>query len=144
MNVVTDSPVGIVERFVAMALDLIIVFAIAFFLSITVYNGESFISFLFVSAVILSYLNTIFLPLLWNGYTLGKRIIGIRIEHVAGQRLTLLTMLIRELLIHTIYSATFGIVGVVSALFVSKREDKRSIHDLLAKTYVTSNLPEAK
>lgn len=83
------------------------------------------------------------LPLLWNGYTIGKRVVGIRIAPVACKKLTLLTLVIREFFVKTIlYGAGFGVLSLISIYLISTRADKRSIHDLLAKTYITSNLPE--
>lgn len=85
----------------------------------------------------------VLIPIFWYGYTVGKRFCGIRIVKLNGDDVTLGTMLLREVLGAIIYSITFGIAAIVSAFMVGLREDKRSIHDLIAGTYVTYSLPES-
>ncbi|RCX21475.1 RDD family protein [Fontibacillus phaseoli] len=46
------------------------------------------------------------------------------------------TMLLRNVVAGIIYGLTFGIGIIISALMVGLREDKRSIHDLIAGTEV--------
>ena len=46
-------------------------------------------------------------------------------------------MILRVLVGALIYGVTFGIGVIVSAFMVGMREDKRSIHDFVAGTYVT-------
>lgn len=136
INTLKDSPVGITERAFAFIIDLIITFG--FSLLINVLFGYHI---LFI-AVICSYFHAVFLPLFWDGYTVGKRLLGIRISHLTGKKLTLDTMIIRGFLVQLLYNITGGLLTIVSIYFVSTRKDNRSIHDLLARTYVTSNPPE--
>ena len=134
INTLKYNPAGITERGVALIIDSIIIFTFALLFNMFFdYN-------VFVLAVILSYLYEIFLPLFWSGYTIGKRLLGIRIIHLTDKKLTLGTMIIR-VLAHILYSATAGILTFVSIYFVATREDRRSIHDLIAQTYVTDILP---
>ncbi|KGA97457.1 hypothetical protein AJ85_14130 [Alkalihalobacillus alcalophilus ATCC 27647 = CGMCC 1.3604] len=136
MNRLMDSPVGVYIRAFSLFIDLIITFAFSFIIHL-------FLDFsVLLIAVVFSSLYAVFLPTFWNGYTLGKRLLGIRISHISGRRLTFTTMLIRDFFVPILYSTTAGILLMVSIYLVSTREDKRSIHDLLAQTYVTSNLPE--
>ncbi len=51
-------------------------------------------------------------------------------------------MILRVLLGGLIYGVTFGIGVIVSAFMVGMREDKRSIHDFVAGTYVTYRSPD--
>lgn len=76
------------------------------------------------------------LPLLWNGYTVGKRIVGIRIVRMDGRDPGALNMLVRVLIADLGYALTWGIPLIISAFMVGLRSDKRSIHDLLAGTQV--------
>ena len=144
MNVLKDSPVGIIQRGFALLIDLIIIFTFALTLHLIFFNESvSFASSLILRvAAIFPFLYAVFLPLFWNGYTIGKRIVGIRIARASGEKLTLVTMIIRELLVNLLYYITFGILTLISIYLVSTRDDKRSIHDLLSGTYVTSNLTE--
>ncbi|SET14238.1 RDD family protein [Oceanobacillus limi] len=135
MDYVKDSPVGIVERFIAFVVDLIVIFTIA---SIA---GLLYDTSVIVIAVISSYIYAITLPLLWNGYTIGKRFVGIRIASITNEKLSLSMMVKRELLAGLLYSICAGILTLVSILIMN-RNDRRSIHDLVASTYVTSNYSE--
>ncbi len=91
---------------------------------------------------ILSSLYSIFIPIVWYGYTVGKRIVGVRIVKMNGEKLSLGTMLLRVIVAAIIYVVTLGIAAIVSAFMVGIREDKRSIHDLISGTYVTYEKPE--
>ncbi len=85
----------------------------------------------------------ILLPAYFYGYTIAKRVLNIRVVKVDGSKAGLLPMIIREVLGFFIYSVTFGLAAIASAIMVSVRKDKRSLHDLLAGTYVTFGEPEA-
>ncbi|MED3691279.1 RDD family protein [Peribacillus butanolivorans] len=86
-------------------------------------------------------LYTLIVPILWYGYTVGKRIMGIRIVRVDGKKLGLGTMLLRNLIAGLVYVVTLGIGFIVSAFMVGLRSDHRAIHDFIARTYVTSTKP---
>ena len=81
------------------------------------------------------------LPLFWHGYTLGKRIMKVRIVKVDGSKLGIGAMLMRVFVAGLIYAVTLGIGLIVSAFMVGLRQDKRGLHDLIAGTYVTYNAP---
>ena len=79
-----------------------------------------------------------FLPLLWGGYTIGKRLLSIRICRTDSLPLSLGTMLLREVFGKMCLGLiSFGITLVISAFMVAWREDKRAIHDLISGTYVS-------
>ena len=83
-------------------------------------------------------LYSMIVPVMWTGYTVGKRIMGIRIVKVDGSEVGLGTMALRTLVGGLVYFITLGIALLVSVILVAVREDKRSIHDLIAGTYVTT------
>ncbi|MCM3700565.1 RDD family protein [Paenibacillus macerans] len=86
---------------------------------------------------ILSFLYSLLLPVFWGGYTIGKRICGIKIRKVSDHSSPGLgTMLLRNIVAGLIYGLTFGICTIISAFMVGLREDKRSIHDFIAGTEV--------
>ncbi|GIO88515.1 hypothetical protein J25TS5_54470 [Paenibacillus faecis] len=86
---------------------------------------------------LLSFLYTLLLPVVWGGYTIGKRICGIKIRKVSDLSPPGIgTMLLRNVVAGIIYAITFGIATIVSAFMVGLREDKRSIHDIIAGTEV--------
>jgi uncharacterized RDD family membrane protein YckC len=76
-------------------------------------------------------------PVYWNGYTIGKRICGIRIRKFDFlEPPGIGTMLLRNLVAGIVYALTFGIGLIVSIFMVAMREDKRSLHDFIAGTEV--------
>ncbi len=87
-------------------------------------------------------LYSLILPLVWHGYTVGKKILGIRIAKVNGEKLGFGSMFMRTFVAGLIYLLTLGIGIIVSALMVGLRKDKRSLHDMIAGTYVTYDAPE--
>lgn len=77
------------------------------------------------------------LPLVWDGYVIGKRIMGIQIQRMDGESLTFTNIFIREIVGKTlILLVTFGLTAIVSAFMVAFRKDKRAIHDLMAGTCI--------
>lgn len=85
---------------------------------------------------ILEVLYTLIVPVVWIGYTVGKKAVGVRIVRIDGQKITIWTTLKRYLLAGMVYGITIGIAIIVSAFMVALREDKRSIHDFIAGTQV--------
>ncbi|ACX66609.1 MULTISPECIES: RDD family protein [Bacillales] len=79
----------------------------------------------------------ILVPVYWNGYTIGKRMCGIRIRKFDFlEPPGLGTMLLRNLVAGIVYALTLGIGIIVSIFMVALREDKRSLHDFIAGTEV--------
>ncbi|GAE36705.1 RDD family protein [Halalkalibacter akibai] len=91
---------------------------------------------------IINLLYGLLVPVFWYGYTVGKRLCGIRILKMDGSNVGIGTMFLRVIVAGFVYLITLGIGIIVSAFMVAFRKDKRSIHDLLAKTYVTYQKPE--
>jgi uncharacterized RDD family membrane protein YckC len=80
-------------------------------------------------------------PAVWSGYTVGKKLLGIRIAKVNGGKVGIGTMFLRSIVGSLVYVITLGIGLIISAIMVAAREDKRSIHDFIAGTYVTTEKP---
>ena len=76
------------------------------------------------------------LPIFWGGFTIGKKVMNVKIVRVDGKPLTFGTMLMRNFVAGFVYVLTLGIGIIVSAFMVGLREDKRSIHDFIAGTKV--------
>ncbi|MGM0887533.1 MAG: RDD family protein [Bacillota bacterium] len=132
----SDS-VGFWKRLFAGVLDGIIVSApLAIFFGVITgdWENENF-------STLFNFLYMVIVPILWYGYTVGKRIMGIRIVRMDGKKLGIGTMLLRCLVAALVYAITLGIGFIISAFMVGIRKDHRSIHDFIAGTYVTSNAP---
>ncbi|MFJ7469870.1 RDD family protein [Peribacillus frigoritolerans] len=132
----SDS-VGFWKRLFAGVLDGIIVsapLAIIFGVITGDWENENF-------STLFNFLYMVIVPIIWYGYTVGKRIVGIRIVRMDGKKVGIGTMLLRYLVAALVYAITLGIGVIVSAFMVGIRKDHRSIHDFIAGTYVTSNKP---
>lgn len=136
---------GFLLRVLAGILDSIIVFT-PITLIVLFMTGD--FSLKWTQGVIFNILYLIyltFLPTVWKGYIIGKRIVNIRIEKLNGESLKILDMIKREIIGKFVLGyVTFGLTTIVSALMVLLRKDKRAIHDFLAGTQVTSELENSK
>jgi len=82
-------------------------------------------------------LYALIVPVVWSGYTVGKKICGIRIRKVDDESPpTIGTMLLRQVVGSLVYVVTLGIGLIISAIMVGVRDDKRAIHDFIAGTEV--------
>ncbi|KIL75569.1 RDD family protein [Bacillus badius] len=134
------QPAGFWIRLVANLLDGLIIGVplsiISYFIAGD-WDGDAFTNSLnFVYALII--------PVVWSGYTIGKKIMGIRIVKVNGEKLGIGAMFMRTVVAGLVYVLTLGIGLIISAFMVGLREDKRAIHDFIAGTYVTSEKPESE
>lgn len=134
-------PAKLWQRFFARIIDgLIIGVPIVFLLSFTIgYDfviepRVNFIFNLFMLLIVTVYM--ICLPVIWYGWSVGKRLLGIRITHVNGQDVTWKVMVKRELFILVVYILTFGLFLLLSGVMMITRKDKRALHDLMADTKV--------
>ncbi|TLS35724.1 RDD family protein [Pseudalkalibacillus caeni] len=93
---------------------------------------------------LISLLYTLLVPVFWYGYTVGKRVCGIRIVKTSGENVGLGSMLLRYIVGYLVYVFTLGIGILVSAIMVGVRKDKRAIHDFIGGTYVTYQKPGEK
>jgi uncharacterized RDD family membrane protein YckC len=77
-------------------------------------------------------------PLVWNGYVIGKRIFNIRVKRMDEDKLTFKNMFLIEVVGKFIIAyLTIGLSSIASVIMVIFREDKRAVHDLIAGTYVS-------
>ena len=140
-------PAKLWQRFFARIIDgLIIGVPIVFLLSFTVgYDfviepRANFIFNLFMLLIVTVYM--ISLPVNWYGWSIGKRLLGIRVTQVNGQDVTWEIMIKRELFILVVYILTFGLFLLLSGVMMITRKDKRALHDLMAGTMVTDENAE--
>ncbi|UOQ84773.1 RDD family protein [Gracilibacillus salinarum] len=130
------NPAGFLNRLCARFLDGILITLVSGFLTLAIY-GE----FLRDDYYFTDWLGVIYgllLPVVWYGYTIGRRLTGNRIVKLDGSKVGIGNMLLRDIVAGMIYAFTFGIGLIVSAFMVGIREDKRAIHDFIARTYVTT------
>ena len=125
---------GFWVRAVANLLDAIIVGTIFGLMTLAVYGEFHRDEYNFTD--VLSLLYVLLVPVFWNGYLIGKKLLGIRIVKTSGDNVTIWTMLLRGGVGGLVYGVTIGIGLIVSAFMVGIRYDRRSIHDFIAGTYV--------
>ncbi|AIF42840.1 RDD family protein [Virgibacillus sp. SK37] len=137
------NPAGFQNRFLARVLDLMIIFIgvgiISYFIYGKFYDPDTMKPIDYTGLIY-----GILLPVVWYGYTLGRRMAGNRIVRVDGKSVGIGTMLLRDVLGGVIYTLTLGIGLIISAFMIGIREDKRTIHDLIAQTYVTTEPPKKR
>ncbi|QTM98258.1 RDD family protein [Sediminibacillus dalangtanensis] len=130
------EPAGLDNRIVSRIIDAMIISLGTVLFSYLLYgdfnNGSEFRLTDFFGL-----LYSLSLPVLWYGYTLGRRLAGNRIVRIDGRKVGIGTMLLRDFVAGIFYVLTLGIGFAVSAFMVGIREDRRAIHDFIARTYVT-------
>lgn len=124
---------GFWVRFGALLIDSILIGILVAMVSLLITGGSEDENV----KSILRFLYSLLLPIFWGGYTVGKRLCGIKIRKVDDQTPPGLgTMLLRNILAGLIYALTLGIGLIISAFMVGTREDRRAIHDFIAGTEV--------
>lgn len=127
-----QNPAGFWVRFAALLIDGIIV-GIPLGITGVMFSDNLGVN---ISTSILSLLYSLVLPVFWNGQTIGKKVLGIRIKKISGEKVGFGTMVMRNLVAGLVYGITLGIAFIASIFMVAFRKDKRSVQDLVAGTYV--------
>ena len=130
-----ENGAGFWVRLGARVVDLIII-GVIIFLFIGIFSLDTGSSAVQSLEGVFSLLYYVLLPVIWTGYTIGKRAFGIRIINEDGADVGLFQMIIRDFLTPILYAVTLGLAAVVSAVMIGVREDKKAIHDIFAKTRV--------
>ena len=131
------SLAGSGERFVAYVIDAALLNMVSApitgLLAITLASDEAgqALTQTFFSILLLLIYHAL-VPLLWNGSTVGKRIINIRIVREDGDPLTLNTLIIRNVLGYMLSSVVLSL-GFLAILW---NENRQGWHDQFAKTLV--------
>ncbi|MDX8363461.1 MULTISPECIES: RDD family protein [Bacillaceae] len=126
------SSANLAFRFFAYFIDSVFIFL---FISLPIYLITKSEEGLLLIQIITS-LYVMVLPVFWNGYLIGKRLMGIRVVKTNGQKVTIGTMVIRYIGGSFLYLISFGILLIISIFMVILRQDNRAFHDLLAGTIV--------
>lgn len=121
----------LLQRLLALLIDAVLV-NLPLFIVLGVLLGFNSVMQALVAFIYLIY--SITLPVFWNGYVVGKKIMNARIVQDDGSKVTFVNMLLRELSAFVIYFSVIGLV--VSICMVALREDRRSIHDFIGGTIV--------
>lgn len=94
-----------------------------------------------ICIIIYAFLMFGYLPNLWKGQTLGKKLLKIRIVPTNGKRIDFASYLIREFLLKItvgIFVVPAIIIFFVAQKFVLKEEKPRLIHDRIMRTRVVN------
>ncbi|WP_099156848.1 RDD family protein [Virgibacillus ndiopensis] len=123
------NPAGFQNRFLATGIISQLLYGVF-------YDSENYHSIDYIRLIY-----GLILPVVWYGYTLGRRMAGNRIVRIDGRKVDIGTMILRNIVAGIFYILTLGIGLIVSAFMIGGREDKRAIHDFIAQTYVTTDPP---
>jgi uncharacterized RDD family membrane protein YckC len=86
-----------------------------------------------------------FVPLMvrWDGRSIGKRALGIRVVRADHTPMSIRTVLVRQTLFQYGVSTVVGVVGFIDVLWPLWDREKRALHDMVAKTRVVRDRPAA-
>lgn len=129
--------VGLFIRLIAWLYDFLLVGVPVAVMSVTIFEIDVEALLFFVS-IFLLYLTA--MPVMTSGFTVGKRLIGIRIVSDC-EAITWETIVLRHIITFGFYLLSGGILLLISFVMAMSRSDRRALHDCLAKTKVvyTSN-----
>ncbi|SFP66020.1 RDD family protein [Salibacterium halotolerans] len=135
-----SHPAGVFPRINTALIDISIIFVLTRTLAYILYGGFFVSSSTFLTVLVTLY--WIIIPSIWRGRTIGKWICGLTIASVYREGAGFGTMLLRYTGITFIVLVTLGVGLIVSAVMMIWRDDRRTLHDFAAGTYVTTDAPE--
>ncbi|MBP2017404.1 putative RDD family membrane protein YckC [Symbiobacterium terraclitae] len=148
------EPAGLGSRFLAALIDALVQYGVIFALMLvtlpsfsiaaifeeaTAFATINFVlAILLVAVALLFFLYKLLLEALWNGQTLGKRAVGIRVVQANGMPVTFLQVVIRNLLRIIDYLPGYYLIGSICVLATRRRQ---RLGDLAAGTVVVRDRP---
>ncbi|WP_158217653.1 RDD family protein [Lottiidibacillus patelloidae] len=144
------------RRFLAAVLDFIVIFLTSSILAVLIGGTAGILEvgattedkmemYINISTFILALLYLFLLPKLWSGLTVGKELMGIKVEKYNGDKVTYWSMTKRLFIAYFIFPVILSIflsVYVYIILIISNlllllfRRDNRSYHDIIGGTHV--------
>lgn len=132
-----QHPAGFWRRLGAVIIDAGVGAIIGFFIG-PIFEDEN-LSRIAIWLYVMAYY--ILVPYYWNGYTVGKRVTGVRIVRVDGGKLGFKNTILRMPVTQILYTISLLTLYIVTIIMIVLRKDKRAIHDFIAGTYVTTENP---
>ncbi|WP_088042720.1 RDD family protein [Bacillus sp. EAC] len=110
------------------------------YLDTFLYSSISMCLFTLLILGITIMLNIIIPTYIWNGQTIGKRILKIQVVKDSNDRVDIKTITLRSFYLIGVLNlptitVVFSVISIIDILFIF-RKDKKTLHDLIAKTKV--------
>lgn len=140
-----ELPVGVIRRGIAFLVDFLFL-SLFFFPATYVYSGKWIMSYEdhlwgITDPICLVFLLVIFVYFVvmeaYVGWTVGKRVLGIRVIDEMGNRIGLVKSLIRNLLRLVDGLPAFSLLGIILISYSSR---KQRFGDRIAKVYVSKSI----
>lgn len=122
---------GLLIRLIAWLYDLLLVGVPLCVFSVTLFGMSRIAVYVFFIFFLVYATIT---PAVSGGYTLGKKILRIRI--LVHQKNQWFAMMMRHIVTVCLYVLSCGLLLIVSIMMMEVREDRCSLHDLFANTSV--------
>jgi uncharacterized RDD family membrane protein YckC len=132
-----QDPAGFWRRFGALLIDMVVGGIIGFLVG-PIFEDETS-SRITIWIYVMAYY--VLVPVYWDGYTIGKRIAGVRIVRFDGGKLGFKNTFLRMPVTQVLYTISLLTLYIVTIFMIVFRRDKRAIHDFVAGTYVTTQAP---
>lgn len=141
---------SVAKRFVAYLIDdiaLCVIYSLIMIIILECY-GDSVATTPTIVLMLVQYIplflligawNFFLFPVVWltNGYTLGKKLMKIRVVRRDGKKLTFWNCLLRDGLMKGLVSVvTSGLLNLVSFIWMAGHTARKTVADTVAKTYV--------
>jgi len=151
MKLHVHQPVFVMNRVGALLIDMFIISLVygaaaavisgeykAVFDRFQVSLGDARYDMLLALVIMAAYF--VLLPLVWNGRTIGSRLLRIQLLKESGEAVGAGTLLWRFCILVLSNVVLLGIPAIVNIYIMLLRRDNRGYHDLAARTKVISNL----
>ena len=97
---------------------------------------DSFLFFCILFSLLTIFISFIIPIFIWNGQTIGKRILNIKVVSNNGQELEKVKLLGRILIFNLSSSMFYGIPLIISGVLILSNENKETLHDKILNTIV--------
>lgn len=149
MKLKMHRPLVVINRFGASMIDMFLI-SLSYGIIVAVITGEysailsrfgiSFGNYIYDLALAFSLMALYFiiLPLLWNGYTVGKKVTRVKLVSLTSETVTLKILVLRFFVLLIPNILLLGIPLLCNVYMMLFRKDNSGFHDLVAKTRVIS------
>lgn len=129
-----------VKRFIAMFIDLlaIILFEIIFYSLLGHVIGNDYVSAAvayFIALTLLALLQSI-----WDGKTIGKKMVQLTVASDSEKQLTFATYWLRLAILYVFTFISAGFIHIANVICILIRKDNKAIHDLIVHTHVRGDV----
>ncbi len=125
------------KRILSMVIDVALIFLFEMFFYELI--GEALFSSTYISVGLAYFIGLTLLAFLqakWDGQTVGKRIVKLKVDADTKEQLSFLKYWVRFLIAYAFIILSAGLIVIVNIIMIIVRKDQKTIHDLIIHTHI--------